>query len=145
MRNIELTKKQRRLCGSLEVGEAPNSLVGDELHCQGHEGVLRPRPATSQDVSFLRLFHLFFDLGEERLGYLSPRSGKAVEFNQVSVSFCFRIDGTFFLRKQGQHLKWRTRKFSRILGTGRAYFAQQSRPTMIKRKMRKKNVKPERA
>jgi len=66
-------------------------------------------------------------LGEERLGYLSPRSGKAVEFNQVSVSFCFRIDGTFFLRKQGQH------------------FAQQSRPTMIKRKMRKKNVKPERA
>ena len=86
-------------------GEAPNSLVGDELHCQGHEGVLRPRPATSQDVSFLRLFHLFFDLGEERLGYLSPRSGKAVEFNQVSVSFCFRIDGTFFLRKQGQHLR----------------------------------------
>ena len=126
-------------------GEAPNSLVGDELHCQGHEGVLRPRPATSQDVSFLRLFHLFFDLGEERLGYLSPRSGKAVEFNQVSVSFCFRIDGTFFLRKQGQHLRENEKVFSRILGTGRAYFAQQSRPTMIKRKTRKKNVKPERA
>ena len=69
-----------------------------------------------------------------------------MEFNQVSVSFCFRIDGTFFLRKQGQHLKGRTKKFFfRILGTGRAYFAQQSRPTMIKRKMRKKNVKPERA
>ena len=28
-----------------------------------------------------------------------------MEFNQVSVSFCFRIDGTFFLRKQGQHLR----------------------------------------
>ena len=79
--------------------------MGEELHCQGHEGVLRPRPATNQMLVFFDFFSFFFDLGEERLGYLSPRSGKAVEFNQVSVSFCFRIDGTFFLRKQGQHLR----------------------------------------
>ena len=63
-RNIELTKKQRRLCGSLEEGEAPNSLEGDELHCQGHEGVLRPRPATSQMLVFFDFFSFFFDLGD---------------------------------------------------------------------------------
>ena len=32
-------------------------------------------------------------------------SGKAVLFNQVSVSFCFRMDGTFFFLKHGQHLQ----------------------------------------
>ena len=58
-RNIELTKKQRRLCGSLEEGEAPNSLEGDELHCQGHEGVLRSWPATSQMLVFFDFFSFF--------------------------------------------------------------------------------------
>ena len=90
-------------------------------------------------------FHVgVFDLGEKQV-YLSPRSGKAVLFNQVSVSFCFLMDGTFFFLKHGQHL--RDRKFLALLlfPPKETYFAQQSRPTMINKNMRKKNVKPERA
>ena len=72
---------------------------------------------------FFDFFSFFFDLGEERLGYLSPRSGKAVEFNQVSVSFCFRIDGTFFFLKQGQHL----RKNEKVFFSG---FLAREEPTL---------------
>ena len=45
-------------------GEAPNSLEGDKLHCQGHEGVLRSWPATSQMLVFFDFFSFFFDLGD---------------------------------------------------------------------------------
>ena len=78
-------------------------------------------------------------------------SGKAVLFNQDSVWFGF-LGGAFFLLKHGQHLqkeglKWLPNIFPDHLIANMmfTYFAQQSRPIMMSRKMRKKKVKPERA
>ena len=62
--------------------------------------------------------------------------------NHDSVQFGF-LGGTFFLFKQSQHLK--VKKSVKVWHILVTYFAQQSKPIMMSRNMRKKKVNPERA
>ena len=58
-RNIELTKKQRRLCGSLEEGGSTELSCGRQATLSGSWGRPPILACNKSDVSFLRLFQLF--------------------------------------------------------------------------------------